>query len=66
MSVSIIIPVLNEADDVLNMLTQLIELNPTCNTNGNQVILVDGGSTDGTYTVLASSQWTLLKSERGR
>ena len=48
MNVSIIIPVYNEADHLPTMLSQLKREQPNCDVDGNEVIVVDGGSTDDT------------------
>ncbi|WP_405575441.1 TIGR04283 family arsenosugar biosynthesis glycosyltransferase [Winogradskyella sp. Asnod2-B02-A] len=48
--ISIIIPVLNEADTISRLLTHLIE-NSTSE-NISEIIVVDGGSTDGTLDIL--------------
>jgi len=44
---SIVIPVLNEADNLPRLISHLVHLNPL----PHQVILVDGGSTDGTIAI---------------
>ncbi|WP_458628747.1 TIGR04283 family arsenosugar biosynthesis glycosyltransferase [Winogradskyella sp. PC D3.3] len=48
--ISIIIPVLNEADTISRLLTHLIE--NSSSKNISEIIVVDGGSTDGTLDIL--------------
>lgn len=63
--ISIIIPVLNEAETIGSLLQHIIE-NSTAS-NISDVIVVDGGSTDGTQTsVLSFHNVILLNSEKGR
>ncbi len=66
MNVSIIIPVYNEAAHILTLLEELKHHQPDCNTEGNEVIVVDGGSDDGTAQLVADSGWTLLAADKGR
>ncbi|WP_257019963.1 TIGR04283 family arsenosugar biosynthesis glycosyltransferase [Psychrobacter sp. BI730] len=47
MKLSIIIPILNEADNLPELMAQIVSLAPA----PQQVILVDGGSVDGSVTV---------------
>ncbi len=63
--ISIIIPVLNEAETIGSLLEYLIK-NSTAS-NISDVIVVDGGSTDGTQTSVSSfHNVILLNSEKGR
>ncbi len=59
--VSIIIPTLNEADCLERILLHLTLLNPPA----KEVIVVDGGSEDGTGAIAQQSQATLIRAERG-
>lgn len=67
---SIIIPVLNEAATITNLLTHLVENNSE--ENESEIILVDGGSSDGTRAVikhfahLNAANVKLISSEKGR
>lgn len=58
--IAVVVPVLNEAQQFPGLLARLAEL-PV-----QQVILVDGGSTDGSVEVITKSPFTLVQSERGR
>ncbi len=63
--VSIIIPMLNEADHIKNLLTHLLEHS----SKGNiaEVIIVDGGSTDGSINIVSKYKSVkLLNSSKGR
>ena len=62
MSVSIIIPVLNEAGSIKELLQQLI----TFRNAGHQIILVDGGSSDNTVEIAAPYVDDIVKSPKGR
>lgn len=67
---SIIIPVLNEAENIASLLTHLLKVS----TEGNisEISIVDGGSTDGTQDIVntfsnkSSVSIFLITSERGR
>ncbi len=59
---SIIIPCLNEADGIADMLAALAPLRA----RGAQVIVVDGGSTDGTATLAAAHADKVVCAPRGR
>ena len=73
-TVSIIIPVLNEANNLPLLLDNINKLNP----NPQQVILVDGGSTDNSIAIIRSFinkvmpdndrniDWQMTKSKAGR
>ncbi len=71
--ISIIIPVLNEADVIKHQLTYL--LNSVTPENISDIIVIDGGSTDGTKEIVSKFilqnntleiTITLLSSEKGR
>ncbi len=59
---SIIIPVLNEADNITTILTALAPIR----TRGAEVIVVDGGSTDATVRLATPLADRVIQSERGR
>ena len=61
MCVSIIVPVLNEAVLIQSFLRQLRERAP-----GAEIIIVDGGSTDGTRELAEGFCDRVLQAERGR
>ena len=73
-TVSIIIPILNEADNLPQLFKDLTALNPA----PQQVILVDGGSTDGSIKIAKATiktldndkqltiKWLVLESAAGR
>jgi len=62
MKVSIIVPALNEADSLGECLQPLQGLRGA----GHEIIVVDGGSTDGTPAVAAGLADRVLESPRGR
>jgi rSAM/selenodomain-associated transferase 2 len=62
MRLSIIVPMLNEAPVLPELLEQLLPVRRA----GVEVILVDGGSTDGSDTVAACAGFAVLHSNRGR
>ena len=73
LKISIIIPLLNEADNLPELMAHIVSLNPA----PQQVILVDGGSVDGSVTVakemlksIKTSQsaidWHIIESTVGR
>ena len=62
MKVSIIIPVLNEAAQIADALSEL----QSCRDQGHEVIVVDGGSTDDTMSRAGSSADKLLQADTGR
>ena len=62
MPISIIIPVLNEAEGLPGLLKHLASL---CG-NDSEVIVVDGGSEDGSRQIAAHARAQVISSERGR
>jgi rSAM/selenodomain-associated transferase 2 len=63
--ISIIIPVLNESDNIGSLITHLI--NNSSSSNIADIIVVDGGSTDGSQAIIASFKTVrLINSEKGR
>lgn len=62
MKLSIIVPMLNEARVLPALLEQLLP----ARRRGVEVILVDGGSGDGSDTLAACAGFTVLRSGRGR
>ena len=62
MKVSIIIPVLNEANSIVGLLSSLSALRAA----GHEVLVVDGGSTDGTQSLARPLCDKLILSCRGR
>lgn len=64
-TISIIIPILNEAETIGNLLNYLIENSATKNIA--EIIIVDGGSSDGSVDIVKQFEnTTLLISEKGR
>lgn len=61
-SIAVIIPILNEAKVLSALLVQLNRLHQ----QGMQVILVDGGSEDGSRERLAASSFQVIDAPRGR
>lgn len=63
--ISIIIPILNEADIISNLLQHLLD--NSSSDNISEIIVVDGGSTDTSLNSVSKfRQVVLLKSEKGR
>lgn len=62
MKVSVIIPVLNEVSTVCGLLSALQPLRD----HGHELIVVDGGSTDGTLNAVAGYADMLCESDAGR
>jgi rSAM/selenodomain-associated transferase 2 len=62
MKVSIIIPVLNEAELIADSLQSL----SCCRESGHEIIVVDGGSSDNTVAIAAEGADTVLHSSAGR
>jgi rSAM/selenodomain-associated transferase 2 len=63
MRIGVIVPTLNEIAVVPNLLAQLREL-LLCGVT--DIVVVDGGSTDGTWEALTKSEFTAIRSEAGR
>ncbi|WP_026809808.1 TIGR04283 family arsenosugar biosynthesis glycosyltransferase [Arenibacter latericius] len=63
-SISIIIPVYNEASNIIRLLKYLHENSVTQTVK--EIIVVDGGSTDQTVTIAQNEGATVLKSDKGR
>jgi rSAM/selenodomain-associated transferase 2 len=62
MKLSIIIPVLNEAHGLEDFLEHLLPLH----LQGAQILLIDGGSEDGSPAIAERLGFTLLRSAKGR
>lgn len=63
--ISIIIPILNEAENISNLLNYL--LNNASKKNISEIICVDGGSNDGSQKIISKSvNIKLLNAEKGR
>ena len=61
-SLTIVIPVLNEAERLPRLLRQLAGARE----RGSEVVVVDGGSTDGTVELAEVAGVTVIRAERGR
>ena len=59
--ISIVIPTLNEEENIENLLQQLSEIDLA-----KEIILVDGGSEDQTTTIAQSYADSIISSEQGR
>lgn len=62
MKLSVIVPMLNEASGLPRLLSQLLPLQAT----GYQVLLVDGGSDDGSPQLARQAGMTVIEAPRGR
>lgn len=62
MKLSIIIPILNEAQDLPCLLERLLPLHR----QGVEIIIVDGGSNDGSAAIAECAGFTVPRSARGR
>lgn len=60
--ISIILPILNEAEQLPQLLTQLEQFSPY----PHEVVFVDGGSTDGSVTFLKRKKKKVLQTQKGR
>ena len=63
--ISIVIPILNEAEGIISLLKYLIT--NSSKETVSEIIVVDGGSTDGSQNIVSKfKEATLLTSEKGR
>jgi rSAM/selenodomain-associated transferase 2 len=62
MKLSIVIPVLNEAQRLPSLLKRLLPLHR----HGVEIVIVDGGSDDGSPSIAEYGGFTVLRSARGR
>ena len=62
MTVSIVIPTLDEE----TVLPALVDHLDRCDPAPSEIILVDGGSRDGTVEIAEKAGWRIVRSERGR
>lgn len=62
MKLTVIVPMLNEASGLPRLLSQLLPLQAA----GHQVLLVDGGSDDGSLQLARQAGLTVIESPRGR
>ncbi len=62
--ISIIIPVLNEADTIASLLKHISANSTTCNLQ--ELIVVDGGSEDNTAEIAKNCSATVITSKKGR
>lgn len=62
MKLSVIVPILNEAKGLPQLLSQLLPLQAA----GHQLVLVDGGSDDGSPQLARQAGITVIESPRGR
>lgn len=61
-TIAIIIPVLNEAENVVALIDQLSQLRQSV----AEIVIVDGGSTDNTLQMLEDSGMEIVSAPRGR
>jgi len=61
-SIAIIVPMLNEAENLTSLIVQLSELRQS----GAEVIIIDGGSTDGSPQTLMDAKLEIVAAARGR
>ncbi len=64
MKISIIIPVLNEEETIASLLQYLKQNSSSVNIA--EILVVDGGSVDGTVDIIKSTQALLITSTKGR
>lgn len=62
MSVTLLVPVLDEAKALPELVERFAALDPA----PGEIMLVDGGSTDGTVAIARTAGWRILECERGR
>lgn len=61
-SIAIIVPVVNEAENMPALIEQLLQFNQP----ENEVVIVDGGSTDGTQYIVADLNLETVSAPKGR
>lgn len=61
LTLSVIIPVLNEAPGIAGLIAAVLAQDPNCD-----IVVVDGGSTDGTREIAVSTGARVLETEPGR
>lgn len=62
MSIAIIVPVLNEADNLTALIEQLSHLRQSV----AEIVIVDGGSTDNTQQILRNTNMETVSASKGR
>ena len=61
-TVTIVIPMLNEASALPALVTRIAQLDPA----PDEVLCVDGGSTDQSARMAAEAGWRVISAKRGR